>query len=382
VSERVRRIYEFYVVVLCSLALAVTHGSRIVSNFHEVHWEDRGFFQYNTDQIHGFTDCFLKPEMWPGLYRPITTNLYYFLGPIFFGNRIEVYHIINLVLIITNALLLYRIAAHFLGFRWSLIVPLLFVTRLATVEVVLHTCEFQGIFSVFFTLLSLELFIQARASSRVLPDRLSILAFALSLLCKETSAILPALLLVYGWLFDRSLEWRKYVPHLIVVVVWAILFATILQHHRATGFGYDFSVSNLLRNYSAHALDFSNLLIAPLDDWVMPGRVGTLADSSIVRIIFALLICAEVVMLVLARNTKNDNLRILTFGFAWFLLATLPFAIFDRNRLFMRYSYLGHAGLSLCLAAIVREFARFASSEPAIPTVDRQGVGDASLSVD
>src|SRR6266481_3566605 len=73
-----RRLVRYtLVVVLSSVALAYTHGARIRDNWHKQHWEDRIFFQYNHDIVHSWADCFLHRGLWSGLYRPLTTNLYY-----------------------------------------------------------------------------------------------------------------------------------------------------------------------------------------------------------------------------------------------------------------------------------------------------------------
>src|ERR1035437_2716368 len=78
-----------------------------------------------------------------------------------------------------------------------MIPAVLFASRLAMVEVVLHTCEFQGLLYVFFTILSVDLFVRSRKSESSWPLTLSALAFCLALLSKELAIVLPALLIVY-----------------------------------------------------------------------------------------------------------------------------------------------------------------------------------------
>lgn len=326
---------------------------------HDLQWEDRGFFQYNLEHIHSLRDCFLQRGEWPGLYRPLTTNLYYYLGQLLFDNRVEVYHAINLIFLVLNSLLFYHLAALFLGETWGLVPMVFFASRLAMIEIVLHSCEFQGLLCAFFSLLSIDLFIRARASDRAWMDWCSIVSFVLALLSKETAAVLPAILLVFGWLFDSRLKARNYRAHAIIAVVWAIAFREILRQDQPTGFTYDLAVSNILRNYAAHALDFSNQLLNPMDD-IMPPRVAALSNMWLVKAPAAATILADTAVVVFCRSAKSDWLRIVAFGVALFLIATLPFVAFE-GRLFMRYSYFGHAGLALCAGALTREFARFAA---------------------
>jgi 4-hydroxybenzoate polyprenyltransferase len=186
----------------------------------------------------------------------------------------------------------------------------------------------------------------------------SIVSFVLALLSKETAAALPGILLVFGWFFDSRLARWNYIPHAIVAMVWGIAFREIERQGQTTGFVYNFSVSNILRNYAAYFLDFSNHLLNPMDD-IMPARVAALSNMWQVKVPTAVTIVAETAVVVFSRAAKSDWLRIVAFGFAWFLIATLPVAVFN-GRLFMRYSYFGHAGLAICAGALVRELARFA----------------------
>lgn len=344
------------VAVLCAAGLAAAHGSRIVDNWHVAQWEDGIFFGYNVQQIHSPRDCFEKAGPWPGLYRPLTTNLYYYLGSKALNNRVEAYHSINLVFVILNGVLLYRLAESFVGPWWATIPAVLFSSRLAMVEVVLHTCEFQGLLYAFFTILSVDLFIRSRKSDSSRLLTLSALAFVLALFSKESAIVLPALLIVYGKLFDDQIVSRPYVVHPMIAISWMLLFVLVLRplsQNQPTGFGYDFSVSNVLTNYAAHLLDFSNWLLMPLSDFVMPRNVAELAGTLYMRLIFCVLIVSEVVLFLFPKSLKTQDLRLIAFGFAWFLITTLPFVIFQ-GRMFMRYSYLGHAGLALCAGAMVR----------------------------
>ncbi len=314
------------------------------------------FFQHNAAQIHSLLDCFDKPGAWHGLYRPLTTNLYFYVGRKALANRIEAYHLINLIFVILNAVLLYRLAKSFLGSWWAMIPAVLFASRLAMVEVVLHACEFQGLLYACFTILSVDLFVRSRKSGSVRMLTLSAIAFCLALFSKESAIVLPAILIAYGRFFDDRLVSRPYLVHVLVAVSWVILFVLVIRpmfDNQPTGFTYNFSVSNVLHNYAAHFLDFSNWILAPLQDFVMPVRVATLADTSYVRVLLSVLILSEVAAFLFPTFLKTQDLRLAAFGFAWFLIATLPFTIFE-GRLFMRYSYLGHAGLALCVGAMLK----------------------------
>jgi hypothetical protein len=320
-------------VLLATVALACVHGRRLVENLAQTQWEDDLFFRYTREHIHTLIDCFRLPGPYPGLYRPLTTNLFYFVGLGAFGQNLAAYHLICLCLAIFNAALLYRIAFRLLRSGWALLAPVLFVSRLANVEVLTHSCEFQSLFAVFWALLCVDWFVEGRIGW-------SIVAFVLALASKETAIVIPAILIVHGILFDRRRKRRSHLGHLVVAGLWTV--ASLALHDRATGFRYDFSPSNVLRNLAAYLLAFCNPLVWPLDDWVMPARVSTIASWRVTQLGIAALLALCLVSLARARAWVS----ILGFGFAWFVIATLPVAIFE-GRLFMRYGYFGYAGLSI-----------------------------------
>ena len=370
ISRLPRPLIYALVAVLCTACLAVVHGTRIVDNWYIPQWEDAAFFQHNATQVHSLWDCFAKTGVWPGRYLPLTTNLYYYVGAQAWSNRVEAYHFVNLLFLILNAMLLYRLAENLVGAWWAMIPAVLFASRLAMVEVVLHTCEFQGLFYSFFTILSADLFIRSRKNSSARLLVLSAVTFILALLSKEAAAVLPAILIVYGRLFDDKPYSRPYWVHPIIAVTWAILFVLMLPaHNQSTGMTNDYSIFNLLRNYSAYGLVFSNSILTPLKDYVMPISIARLAAEIYTRVLMGALIILEGAALLFSKYLKTDGLRLVVFGFAWFLIVTAPYAIFA-DRLFMRYGYLGHAGLALCVGGLVESIVRlFSTRRAALPQV-------------
>src|SRR5271156_1931372 len=90
--QRLQRPLTYLLVaILSATALAYVHGWRIIEFWHTANWEDAVFFQYTSGQIHSLADCIRNKGPWPGLYRPLTTNLYYYLGSLTVGNRVEAY---------------------------------------------------------------------------------------------------------------------------------------------------------------------------------------------------------------------------------------------------------------------------------------------------
>lgn len=321
------------------------------------------FIRHNAATIHSIQDCFTKRPVWPGLYRPLTTNLYYYLGRRLFANDIGVHHLVNVAFYLANGFLFYLLCLNLLPRPWALLAPVLWVSRYAHVEVVSNTCEFQGLLSVFFTLLALKLFVMARKRESRAYEAGSLAAFVLALLSKETAVVFPALAALFGRFFDSKAAWRHYVPPFAIAGAWTILFAFVLRattDFQPTGFTYSFSFSKLTRDYTAYLLSFLNVLTYRLENIIMIPQIADLAGSRRLRLVFILFAAASGTSLVIGPRPKGrdaESVRLVTFGFLFFVIATAPYVILE-SRLFMRYSYFGHAGLALCLTALAQHITR------------------------
>jgi len=347
--------------VLILLAGGVFHGWTVVENFSRQHWEDQLFYRHVADHVTTAGECLTAPSMWSGLYRPLTTNCYYHLGEALFGHRIEVYHSINAALVWVNAFLLFLVARFLLSYPGALLAGALYATRIAHVEVVQNTVEFQVLFSTTWSLMAFLVFLHARRRARDGESAAALVAgcvgcTALALLSKETASVWPVLFVLAGWLLEERRVRRVHFVPALAVLVWAVLFA-VLRPNGGTydsGLSWVFSLQLVLVNYAAHFLDFANLLAWPLDNPVMDRTVLGLAVAWPAQLGVALLLGVGAGAVVLPRlwsPAAHPNVRAALFGLAWFAVLTAPFVFFP-DRLYMRYSYPGHAGLALSFAAV------------------------------
>ena len=352
-------------VLLIGTAFAVAHGSRVEKNLPRRHWEDGRYFHHNREQIHSLADCFTKPSAWPGgdeaSYRPISGNLYYFAGRTFFADKLAVYHAIDAGVYVLNGVLLFLVCRQLLPGVFSLIPPVLFVTRLAHGQVVTYTSEFAALSYVTFGLIGLALFVGARGGESSSRGVGAAVALAIALLCKEAAVAWPAVLTAYGWLFDRATAWRKYATVWVVTIAWALVHPFVIRSLYAADaptFAFDLQPVHVLARYAAYLLCFMNVLVPRIDPesagWSMPPRVVALSSTVPAVLVVASLLILEAAAVVCARfrpGSMKASARVAVFGFAWFLAATAPFVVLA-DRLFMRYSYLGHAGLAVTAGGI------------------------------
>jgi hypothetical protein len=352
------------IVVLGTMAMA--HGGRIAQNLPRHHWEDWRFFRHNKANIDTLAHCFTRPSAWPGLYRPLSTNAYYLVGRRLFGNRIEAYHLVNAAVFAANAWLLFLLCSRRLPGWWALLPAALFASRVAHTQVVCFASEFQALSSTFLILLATHVFLEGRARERWALELGALIPFVLALLCKETVVVWPAILAAHGRLFDRAGSWLRYLPPVAAAAAWAALFVMARRAvggGEPTGFLYDVSLAVIGRG-AAYLLTFSNLLsYSGKLDTPLPPRVEVLAATPVVQGAFVLMVLVALFLFV--RRPARTALRVAAFGFAWFLLAIAPF-LFFQDRLFMRYGYLGHAGLSVSVAALLLAMASWAQEKRAL----------------
>lgn len=322
------------------------------------------FIAHNQQNISSLADCFTVHPLWFDVYRPLTTNLYYYLGRLWFDSDVRIFHAVNVAFFLINALLLFWISRKLMPGWWAVAAPILWVTRIAHTEVLTNSCEFQILLATFFSLLSLGLFLQARTSNRSWMLVASVAAFALALLSKEVAIVIAGILIAFGLLYDRRRAWRRYVWHAGVAGLWALLYFGVYKQITSgdpSGFVFSWSPGNLSTYLTAYFLLFSDWLLYPLKSVVMDPSVAILAAHWSVRIAVLVLLAAALVYAVLWRRLDRrhrDWMRPVAFGLLFFVCAAAPHLILD-GRLFMRYSYLPHAGLAIAGAALLGCAGRF-----------------------
>src|SRR5262249_48651363 len=159
-------------------------------NLSKPHWEDFHHFRHNREQIHSIGDVFLKPTTWAGAeatYRPLSDNLFYLAGRVLFHNHLEAYHLLSAVVYLLNGVLLLLLSRRLLLAPWSVVPPVLFVSRVAHDQVVTYTSLFDTIAYVTFGLLGLLCLVDRAGSEPRKRDAVAAALFGLAVLCKEAA---------------------------------------------------------------------------------------------------------------------------------------------------------------------------------------------------
>ncbi len=344
---------EFILIgLLLFLVITVAHGARIQQNWSQLHWEDQLFFDHARQAVDTAHNCWTQPSLWPGLYRPLTTNCYYFLGGHLFNHQIEYYHAINVLVYALNALLLYALVRRLLAPLYAALAMTLFASRSAHAEVVTNTAEFQVLAATTFALVALLCFVMAIEEHRWRFLPLVYLFMLLALLSKEAKIALIPLLPLYVWLFARPRRW-SYLWGAFAATGGSIGFLLLLQRamttYQPTGFTYAIAPATILQNLAAHFWSFSNWLVQQDQDVVMPMAVQSMAEALPGQAILLLYLLFSLLLLTFHQHLPHSG-RVFALGGLFFLLAVLPYSFFA-DRLFMRYGYFSHMGLAMTVAA-------------------------------
>jgi hypothetical protein len=346
--------------------LGIAHGNRIYANWSSPHWEDEKFFSYIETKIDNPTDCFTKRSYWQGLYRPLSTNLYYWVSSSWFGNRIGVHHAIGVALIFLNAFLLYLLCTFFFPGASAMVPPLILVSRTATAENLLHSCEVQTTLSTLFCMLFLVGFLWGRRRDSRMLELWSLVPLFLAFLSKEAAVVAAPIAIVYGMLFEPRAHLRRYLPMVLATISFWTFYGVFLRPlceplPDSKVFVFTTSGSVISQNYGAYFFDFFNCLNVPKGLAAESTRVGRLEHPGVLSACFFIAVLS--LSMVLIRALRRGPLRTTAlftaaFGLCAFFIALAPYALLEKRN-YMRYGYFGYFGLAVAVTALAKAAIEF-----------------------
>jgi hypothetical protein len=214
------------------------------------------WFHLRIIQISNLTEffnffAFMQGPQSAGSYRPLATQLYFFLHYSLFGLNPIPYHLTNTVLFCLNIFLVYYIAydlikdtnksllaAFFYGFSATHFTKMYFISA------------FQETLMVFLVLSSLTLFIKKDTWKTYYG---SILCFILALCSKETAAVIPLSIFLYSYV-KRDLNVKRLTPYFLILLVYIYLRFIVFGKIEGESYIWDFSLKKLLNTIMWYTL--------------------------------------------------------------------------------------------------------------------------------
>ena len=251
-------------------------------------------------------------------YRPLQITTY-MVDHSLWGLNPAGYHLTNIILHVAAALCVYWLTfTIFKGHLLSFLAGAFFVIHPVHTEAVVYISGRADSLSLFFMLLCFILYIKSRPSRNMGIFIVMLFSYVLALLSKESSLILPLLLLLYHFSSKEKVRRKEFLSLLSLTLIYALARATFLK----TVPGSTSHTSTLwerIPGFFVAITAYIKLLFLPLDLHMEYGKeIFTFADPKTILGIMIFL-----ALWIYAIRRRNSNMSVF-FSIAWFFLALLP----------------------------------------------------------
>jgi protein O-mannosyl-transferase len=239
----------------------------------------------------------------------------------------------------------------------AMFVTLLFALHPLNTEAVVWAAARKDVLSGFLVLLSVLGLLKFRDGEGARWYGVSIAAFALALMAKVSVLLVPFSLVILD-LLSGNRQWRKHHREYLPFALLALLFGVIALFGKSTQVREVALLDHTLIAFKAIGF-YVTKFIFPIGLTVYQPQLSSLSPLSAEFLIPTLIVIVLSGAAIIARN----RLPLLTFGFAWFLLAIAPsfLTVWKNGILYFasdRYVYIGGMGLGLVLGIGLGDMAR------------------------
>ena len=148
-------------------------------------------------------------------YRPLTTQVFYFISRSLFGLQSFFFHLIAFVFFLANLILVFKIIEKLAkDSRLGFLAAFLYAINASNLGSLAYLGAFQEVGMAFFFFLTFWLYLKEK--------RLAFLTFIFALLSRENAIVLPLILIFYEFLLGKK-KWRRTVPFWLILAIYAIL---------------------------------------------------------------------------------------------------------------------------------------------------------------
>jgi len=309
------------------------------------------FFRFKMSQANTFSQVarffsFKNSHLY-GFYRPISINLYSFLGLKIFGLNPFYYHTFNFAVFGATVYLVYLIALNFFGDKKKAFYTLIFYGFSAChLTALSYLPNVEEVIVSFFYFLTVYLYLKK--------NRFALFSFVLALLSRETAITLPFVLV--GIEFFRQRKWVRVLPYFLLLFTYGFLRYFFHLFPDRSVYQVTLALNKIVNNgiwFFAWALGFPESLV----DFVGPGiklnpsffKVSPPLPHLILGsgLIFSLWFGLQTATSFLKEKQKS---KIIAF-FLWFGVTLLPFLPLISHK-FAYYLEIPFFGIA-CLMSLV-----------------------------
>ncbi|MCR4338121.1 MAG: tetratricopeptide repeat protein [Candidatus Omnitrophica bacterium] len=314
----------FLALILFSLLGWIVYGQAVLYPF--LH-DDVVFIQQNPRIAHLMDFSFLFSSGWVGegevglmnpYYRPFL-EFFYRLEYQLFGFNAAGYHAVNILFHVINAFMVFLILQNIISRRAiSLILALTFLLHPIQSEAVVCIAGASNVVMAFFFLLSFWCYLKDRR-------RWSLIFYVFALLTKEQAIVLPILIILHHFCFEKSRvsskEFLRPLGLFLLVTIFYLLWRSMVLQDAATSIIPSWHELSLrLQAIPATLLMYGKILLFPRDLhyyrsvdilniswWSWPLFIGIVVGSGVIL-----------------RKAPSQTSRLMTWGMGWFGILLLP----------------------------------------------------------
>lgn len=344
----------YLLAIVLMLFSASTSGFFIGDDFTWLRWA--------SDSKQGILSYFTNSDGF--FYRPGTKI--YFLGMynIFWLNQ-AVYHIASVSLHFLISVLVFILGKKIFGkVSLAFIASLLLLILSGPLETVYWISSTGHLFTIFFGLLGLLLFISWQERKKAYLYVLSFISFGLSPLFHELGVVLPLLVLCYQLKdgvvnsLKNTLKKKSFLCLFIPVIVY--LVARYLSSSHWFSGDYSYNLVKLPLNFVGNSIGYifltllGPIFLSPYEGIRAVSRVNVLPSIVVILIV---LIVLYYILKAVGKVLDSKEKGIIAFGSSFFIVSLLPFI--GLGNITSRYSYLASIGLIFILVVFLKKLYLF-----------------------
>ena len=355
-SELKKLASSTYAVIVYLLGLTGILYYQTINNFFI--GDDFTWLRWAAEAPHNLLTYFTQSDGF--FYRPGTKLYFYFMYHFFWLNPV-VYHLVSIFLHFVVAVLFFILVKKiFKSSLWSFLSSFLFLVLSGYTEMVFWIASTGHLFNAALGLLGLLLFIKWEESKKAYYYLASFVAFALALFFHELGVVFPLLILAY-----KAKDGLSEVKNTIKNKNWLLLFAPVAGYlvlrmfsnsHWFSG-DYNYDIVKLPFNIAGNILGYIALALVGPSSINFYEKLRLIAKGNLVWsfiAILGILILAAFLYKVLRKFFDKDEKAIVVFGFAFFIVALLPFL--GLGNITSRYSYMATLGVVPIIVMLIKKF--------------------------
>lgn len=294
-----------------------------------------------------------------GNYHPLTLLTYLFEYAIF-GKNPAVYHFVNIIIHIANAVLVWILFGRLAGYGLArFIIALLFCFHPLRVESVAWISERKDLLCAFFYLLSMIVYLEYIKNKSVRYIMFCFVFFILSLLSKSMSVTLPVVLLLLDYLKGRHITYRlvlEKAPFFVVAIIFMIISIAGQRQSGALTEAFSSGVLARVLLISQSAMQNIYKTFLPINlscFYPMPS-----VDNEIFTMKYYFSAALFLIMIIAALFFIKKK-KVISFGLLFYMITILPviqIISFGAAITADRYSYIPVLGIVFILAVYIEKF--------------------------